>query len=147
MATGKDLTKEEFIQKFKFEYALAVKDPLAMESYEKFCSVIAKLRRASVQYLRSIGVSGDVRCEYNNAVQRLAETSHRKYLFYKDPTCKICGYLIEKLQDATIDHIIPTSKGGPNTLKNKQIAHGHCNVKKSNKIGFTMIKKHGVKTL
>jgi hypothetical protein len=33
-----------------------------------------------------------------------------------------------------IDHIIPLSKGGPDTLENVKPAHGLCNIKKHNKV-------------
>lgn len=138
------LSKEDFIQKFKLSYALAVRDDAVMATYESYSMAIAKLRRDCVQYLRSVGVPGQLRSKYNDSIQRLAETSHRKYLFHKDPTCGICGFLIERIEDATIDHIHPRSKGGANAFENKQIAHGACNVKKSNKVGFTM-KKPGLR--
>lgn len=35
---------------------------------------------------------------------------------------------------ATIDHIIPLSKGGTHTYNNVQLAHYICNSKKSDKI-------------
>ena len=34
---------------------------------------------------------------------------------------------------ATFDHIIPSSKGGPDTLDNLQLAHARCNKIKGNK--------------
>lgn len=135
-----NLTREDFISRFKFNFALATYDDEIMESYESFVAGIAKLRSDSIKYLRGLGVPGYIRCQYNDSIQALAETSHRKYLFYKDPTCGICGHLIEKIEHATIDHIHPRAKGGENALYNKQIAHGYCNVKKSDKIGFTMKK-------
>jgi 5-methylcytosine-specific restriction endonuclease McrA len=45
--------------------------------------------------------------------------------------CVYCGSK-EKLQ---IDHIIPFSKGGADTLENFQILCQKCNLEKSNKIG------------
>lgn len=134
------VTKEEFINKFKLQYALAVRDEKVMESYESYCETISRLRSDSIKWLRTLGIPGKVRIQYNDAIQRLAETSHRKYLFHKDPHCGICGYIIARIEEATIDHINPLSRGGLNAYENKQIAHGKCNVKKSNKIGFTLKK-------
>ena len=37
-------------------------------------------------------------------------------------------------QRATIDHIIPCSKGGTDARDNLQLAHAHCNKVKGNKI-------------
>lgn len=138
MEANTSLTKEEFISKFKFDYAMAVGDQKVMETYESYCETISKLRSDSVKWLRGLGIDGRTRIKYNDGIQRLAETSHRKYLFHKDPTCGICGYVIVKIEDATIDHIHPRAHGGENAFYNKQIAHGRCNVKKSDKIGFSM---------
>jgi hypothetical protein len=33
-----------------------------------------------------------------------------------------------------IDHVLPVTKGGPDTLENVKPAHGKCNISKSNKI-------------
>lgn len=136
METNRYLTKEEFLNKFKLAYYLAVKDEKVMESYESFCEAIRKLRSDSIKYLRGLGVPGYIRSEYNDYLTSFAQSSHRKYLFYKDPTCGICGFQIETIEQATIDHIHPRAKGGANAFENKQIAHGYCNVKKSDKIGF-----------
>jgi hypothetical protein len=128
------LTEEEFIQRFKLNHKLARSDPKAMKSWESYTITIRKLRSESVQYLRSLGMPGYLRSEYNELLQTFAKYGHREYLYFKDPTCKICTYPIAKLEDSTIDHIIPSSKGGENALYNKQIAHDHCNVKKADKI-------------
>ena len=36
-------------------------------------------------------------------------------------------------QRATLDHIVPRSKGGADTLENLQLAHAHCNKVKGNR--------------
>lgn len=133
------LTKEDFIQRFKYEHTLLRGDPQNLETYEAYALAIRKLRSDNIKYLKRNGVPGEVRMIYNDAIQALCKYGHREYLFYKDPTCKICGYPIEKLEQATIDHIHPIAKGGENALYNKQIAHGRCNVLKSDKIGFTLL--------
>lgn len=48
--------------------------------------------------------------------------------------CGICGKNINNLKDATIDHIIPISKGGHSGLTNLQLAHETCNIKKGNNL-------------
>ncbi len=47
-------------------------------------------------------------------------------------TCALCGKRV-KLKDATRDHRIPKSKGGPGTDDNIQLAHWRCNQKKSDR--------------
>lgn len=62
-------------------------------------------------------------------------------IFEKDKwICKICGEPVDKYlgypnpMSATLDHIIPLSKGGTHTYNNVQLAHLRCNIKKSNKM-------------
>lgn len=62
-------------------------------------------------------------------------------IFKKDNwICKICGEPVDKYlgypnsMSATLDHIIPLSKGGTHTYNNVQLAHLICNIKKSNKM-------------
>jgi endogenous inhibitor of DNA gyrase (YacG/DUF329 family) len=60
-------------------------------------------------------------------------------IFERDKwTCQICGKKVNKKlkyphpKCATIDHIIPLSKGGTHEPKNVQLAHFVCNDRKSN---------------
>lgn len=41
--------------------------------------------------------------------------------------CAICGKRIRSFDDLTVDHIIPTSKGGKSEIDNCQLAHRACN--------------------
>lgn len=51
--------------------------------------------------------------------------------------CQICGHAVSKLRDrnlidiASLDHIIPISKGGKHSYENTQLAHLSCNLRKS----------------
>jgi 5-methylcytosine-specific restriction endonuclease McrA len=45
--------------------------------------------------------------------------------------CHICGEYVEKC-DASIEHIIPLSKGGSNLLDNLSISHRKCNELRGN---------------
>jgi hypothetical protein len=47
------------------------------------------------------------------------------------PNCGICNQRIDPTT-ATIDHIVPKSKGGTNLLYNLQLAHDRCNQDKGN---------------
>lgn len=128
------ITRQEFINRFKYEHALLRRDPDIIKSYKTYAKAVRKLRSDLVRYLKGLGVSGVERGEYNDVLQKLARYGHKEYLYFKNPRCGICHYPIVSIADVTIDHIIPTSKGGPNTLTNKQIAHGPCNVQKSDKV-------------
>lgn len=46
--------------------------------------------------------------------------------------CGLCGGIIPTLEEATQDHIIPVSQGGPDSLVNVQLAHRECNEAKGN---------------
>lgn len=46
--------------------------------------------------------------------------------------CYACGEPFKRMRDITIDHIVPQSKGGKDTIENMQFAHLHCNQLKSN---------------
>ena len=59
---------------------------------------------------------------------------------YYNWTCYICGKIIDKdirlpnKQAATIDHVVPLSKGGEHVLDNVRPAHANCNYKKADKL-------------
>ena len=48
--------------------------------------------------------------------------------------CPLCTGFIYDLNQANIDHIIPKSRGGTNTLKNMQLAHKSCNHRRGNQL-------------
>lgn len=54
----------------------------------------------------------------------------KEILFLIAPRCALCGGKFKSLDEATIDHIIPKSRGGTNSWRNYQLAHGLCNQKK-----------------
>ena len=58
----------------------------------------------------------------------------RKHLLRQSDLCGICGKAITKMKDATIDHIIPLSRGGHSGISNIQLAHDKCNSTKGDKI-------------
>lgn len=55
-------------------------------------------------------------------------------------TCHICEQPVDPLlpcndkQGATVDHVMPLSRGGSDELDNLKLAHWICNVRKSNKL-------------
>ena len=56
----------------------------------------------------------------------LLELYHRK-------TCAICG-LFMPVEERTLDHVVPPSKGGPNHIANLQTVHGVCDSRKYNRL-------------
>ena len=71
-------------------------------------------------------IAKDSRRDYNEEERRIA------YGNSVDKKCAICGIFVE-WNDFQLDHILPHSKGGKTELRNAQITHKLCNVKKSNK--------------
>ena len=75
--------------------------------------------------------------------QRMEYERNRKKIIASQEVCGICGKRVNKrlkypnLMCATIDHIIPVSKGGhPTDINNLQLAHFSCNRQKSDKCVF-----------
>jgi len=55
-------------------------------------------------------------------------------IFERDnQTCYLCGKAVTR-RDATMDHVIPITKGGPHTRANVKLAHRGCNARKSDRI-------------
>ncbi len=62
---------------------------------------------------------------------RFFDFAFRQKLFERSATCKICGNQIHALDDSTVDHIHPYSKGGKTVTENAQLAHRSCNARKN----------------
>ena len=54
-----------------------------------------------------------------------------RLLWENGKRCAICGKMIESVDDLTVDHIVPISKGGKREISNCQLAHKACNCNKS----------------
>lgn len=53
------------------------------------------------------------------------------------PACRFCGICklpIANVEEATVDHKIPLSRGGSNRMDNLQLAHEQCNLDKGNSV-------------
>jgi 5-methylcytosine-specific restriction endonuclease McrA len=48
--------------------------------------------------------------------------------------CHLCGQAVDRHRNATMDHVIPITRGGPHTLANVKLAHRGCNTRKGNRI-------------
>jgi hypothetical protein len=54
----------------------------------------------------------------------------RRDLYEESSICRICHNPIHSFEDATVDHIIPYSRGGKTIPTNAQLAHRSCNARK-----------------
>lgn len=75
----------------------------------------------------------------------------KKIIYGSQTNCAICGRAVDfdkKFPDpwsATLDHIIPISKGGdPAALENLQLAHLQCNRQKASKLYAPQLKEKSV---
>lgn len=74
-----------------------------------------------------------------NALIAAGDHIERRPLAVRDHwRCGICCGRIETLDEATIDHIVPLSRGGQHVWSNVQIAHAACNARKGNAIDGEM---------
>ncbi len=108
--------------------------------YPVFCS-----QKCSNAY-RSVGGEA-VRYAIKSAKRRsllaaqVVETVDPEKVFERDNwTCQLCFEPVDKLipryesKGATLDHIIPLSKGGAHSYANTQLAHFGCNSSKSDQV-------------
>lgn len=75
---------------------------------------------------------------------------HRRILRRRGGDCAICHAPIDITlpylhpMSFEVDHIIPFSKGGPDTLDNKASVHRACNRAKSDSLDYNPVTKQGV---
>lgn len=96
-------------------------------------------RRAMKRYNQT--PHGKMRRRFNSAKRRVLQgratgawtiTKDQFLELWHTKGCWICGQPMG--DDRTLDHVIPLSKGGDNTLDNLRMAHMRCNQRKSSKI-------------
>jgi len=74
---------------------------------------------------------------------------HREAIRRTGAGCHLCGGAIDYSldwrdpQSFVVDHIIPLSKGGPDTLANKAAAHRECNSRKRSRIIAPIVRRSG----
>jgi 5-methylcytosine-specific restriction endonuclease McrA len=65
---------------------------------------------------------------------RAENRQYVRRLLRKTNLCGICGEPITRMKDATLDHVVPLSKGGVHAPGNMQLAHDHCNTAKGDRL-------------
>lgn len=103
------------------------------KKYHDQCKLRARRARDRRKTLLRQGVKSDKRITHEEIAER---DGHR---------CHICGDSVDmslprtsKL-GATLDHVVPVSRGGVDSLENLKLAHWICNVRKSNKMGDELV--------
>lgn len=113
-----------------------IKVPVSFTGFNKYhpeCKLRARRARDRRKTLRRQGVKSDERITHEEIAER------------DGYVCHLCSEPVDmslprtsKL-GATLDHVIPVSKGGVDSRENLKLAHWICNVKKSDKIGVTFV--------
>ena len=74
---------------------------------------------------------------------------HRATIKRGKPACALCGkpidYQLPHLDpgEFVVDHVVPLTRGGPDTLANKQPAHRSCNSKKRARDYAPIVRRSG----
>jgi 5-methylcytosine-specific restriction endonuclease McrA len=69
-----------------------------------------------------------------HGVSNSATLSIKEILYLLSRKCAGCGRGFKSIEDATIDHVIPKSKGGEDNWRNYQLMHKACNEYKADRL-------------
>lgn len=87
-----------------------------------------------MDYKQITTLQGMTRLE-KRAFRRANKKRFRKvYLYDDNPWCPWCAQRMDDLDEATIDHFKPKSKGGRNHVSNLSLMHKKCNSRKSDRL-------------
>jgi hypothetical protein len=105
--------------------------PVTRGAYGRFChncSLVKRRERYRIKTAKRQKITNPIRISADVLIERDGNV------------CHICLTQIDlslarnSRFGATIDHVIPVSKGGADTLDNMKLAHWICNIKKGNKL-------------
>lgn len=88
-------------------------------------------RRDSTSHINPISSATEKSRAKKSRLQKL-----RKSLWLIDPTCHYCGVVLS-LSNATLDHVIPVSRGGKSARRNLVISCKSCNQEKGDGLILT----------
>jgi 5-methylcytosine-specific restriction endonuclease McrA len=143
-ATDKERERER-----KKKYWLANKEKLMayQKAYRKAKPEVARARqrRYWAKHPEKAAKYNRKRRADKNSVEHIPYTVQQVIKKY-GKNCHICGTLINLKANRKVgkkgwekglhlDHVIPISKGGPDTIDNVRPAHGACNIRKGTKGG------------
>jgi hypothetical protein len=72
--------------------------------------------------------------QYRSTLNSKKRKRVKKALFAKSSLCYVCQRPIPSIEMATIEHIIPLSKGGTSRVDNLSLSHRSCNQMKADTI-------------
>ncbi|MCR9206047.1 MAG: HNH endonuclease, partial [Halobacteriovoraceae bacterium] len=95
------------------------------ESAFFFTAIDASFERVEEEILRK--VFQQKRRFHQSQKGRIKKRGRRWKWFKKDNTCGLCGTKIEHYYQSSLDHIVPVSRGGSNSITNLRLTHIRCN--------------------
>jgi len=63
----------------------------------------------------------------------LRKTKYRKLFDAQEGMCYLCNEPLS-IFDCTVDHVVPKSRGGKDSIRNLLLAHSMCNTEKANRV-------------
>lgn len=105
------------------------KEELRKKRHERYLQI----RHTSEYKLRKIISDTRRRARLENCEINDFTSKQAKLLLEKSTHCPICSERFLKNDKRALDHIVPLSKGGNNTLLNIWVTHFSCNIKKGNR--------------
>ena len=122
LASDRPLTEEETV--------------LARQQYAQFTAGYDKTMKALGVIETHLTAYVRRQYRYRRGKAQQAIRKHRAAVVARDGyICGICGLDIESGR-LSIDHILPITRGGDDSIDNLQPAHLSCNSRKQNRIGF-----------
>lgn len=124
------LPLSEFPKRMQDEIAALVAAPTPPPKWVVFgvpgdAFPLARIRsRAWSEWYRQRGLTPD---------REPIDAATRQLVIRRDGfVCHLCGGAVKR-GDVHLDHVIPRSKGGPDTADNLKVAHSTCNLRKGNR--------------
>jgi 5-methylcytosine-specific restriction endonuclease McrA len=98
-------------------------------------------RKKAEQEIKNSGTNHKARLiRQKRLKEQFVENVDPMQVFERDNwICQLCNHPVSKIRDkrfidiASLDHIIPLSKGGQHSYANTQLAHLNCNIRKGNR--------------
>lgn len=112
---------------------------LCWKHYKRWAVASGRMKRAPEPWTEARKAAHQARRARKRGAD--AEVFESLEIFERDNwVCGICGGHVDPglvwpdPWSATLDHVVPLSKGGPHTRANTQLAHARCNLSKGNSI-------------
>ncbi|MFC9891507.1 HNH endonuclease [Streptomyces pilosus] len=111
--------------------ATRVKDPNVLRRCAGQCGQLLP----ETEFRLNRGVKDGLRSRCNQCADACKRARRVCLEAYGDPlgqVCYLCGHQITVKSEAWVDHVIPQSQGGPDTVDNVRWTHDVCNIRRQN---------------